>query len=303
MKIGIAAGATEGPDSTLDGLIELAQSLERAGFDQLWMASVFGLDALSALALVGRETERLRLGTAVVPTYPRHPLVMAQQALTAQVASGGRFELGIGLSHKVVIENMLGYSYDRPARHMREYLEVLAPLLRGESVRYRGEQYRVAAQLEVPGAAEVPLLVAALGPVMLELAGRLAAGTITWMVGPRTLAEYTGPTLRAAAEKAGRPEPRIVAGFPVAVTDDPDGARSRIAKALEIYGQLPSYRAMLDREGADGPADVAIVGPEKVVRDRVRALQDVGVSDFQAAIVGGEKGSRRRTLDLLQSLL
>ena len=303
MKIGIMAGATEGPEASLDGLIGLAQSLEQAGFDQLWMANIFGLDAIGSLALAGRETERIRLGTAVVPTYPRHPAAMAQQALTAQAACGGRFELGIGLSHRVVIEDMLGFSYDRPARHMKEYLEVLGPLLRGEWVQHEGEQFRVNAQLTVPDAAEVPLLVAALGPIMLQLAGRHSAGTITWMTGPKTLTEHTVPTLHVAAKEAGRPAPRIVGGFPVAVTDDPSAAREKIGQALEMYGQLPSYQAMLEREGVDGPADIALVDPEKVVRDRIRELGDAGVTDLDAAIVPVEGGTRQRTLDLLQTML
>lgn len=303
MKIGIMAGATEGPEATLDGVIALAQDLEKAGFHQLWMANIFGLDAISSLAMAGRETERIRLGTAVVPTFPRHPTAIAQQALTAQVAAGGRFELGIGLSHKMLMEDMLGFSFDRPARHMKEYLAVLAPLLRGEGVQHQGEQYRVAFHLDVPGAAEVPLLVAALGPVMLRLAGRHTAGTITWMTGPKTLSTHTVPRLRRAAEEAGRPEPRVVGGFPIAVTDDVAAAKEEVAQSLEMYGQLPSYRNMLDREGLEGPADIAILGDEASVRDQLAELGDAGVTDLCAAIVPVEESTRQRTLELLQSLL
>jgi 5,10-methylenetetrahydromethanopterin reductase len=303
MRIGLMVGATDGPGGAIDGLIAAVKRDEAAGFPNVWMANIFGLDAINALALVGRETSRIELGTAVVPTYPRHPFALAQQALTTQAASHGRFALGIGLSHKIVIENMLGMSYDKPARHMREYLKVIGPLLRGEGVQFQGEQYRVAAQLQVPGATRVPLLVAALGPTMLRLTGELADGTITWMTGPKTLATHVIPTLREAAKAAGRPEPRIVAGFPVVVTNKPDEAREKIAKALVIYGQLPSYRAMLDREGATGPADIALAADEGALRRELAKLCELGVTDFSAAITAVEDGAEERTRAFLASEL
>ena len=304
MRIGIQTGATPGPaGNALDVLVEQARDLEARGFATMSMANIFGLDAIGSMTVVGRETERIELATGVVPSFPRHPFAMAQQALTAGVASGGRFTLGIGLSHQVVIENMLGFSYAKPARHMREYLEVLAPLLRGESVQFRGEQYRVAGGLQVPDAPRVPLLVAALGPVMLKLAGRLADGTVTWMTGPKTLEGHIIPGIGSAAKAASRPEPRVVAGFPVAVVADVDGARERIGRGLAMYGTLPSYRAMLDREGAAGPADVAIVGDEASVRAQIRRLAESGLSDFQAVVMGVEDGAAERTLDLLGALV
>jgi F420-dependent oxidoreductase-like protein len=303
MRIGPMIGASQGPGDTLDGLVAAAKRYEAAGFPNVWMANIFGLDAINALGIVGRETTKIELGTAVVPTYPRHPVAMAQQALTTQAASRGRFLLGIGLSHKLVIENMLGFSYDKPARHMREYLKVLGPLLRGEGVQFQGEQYRVAAQLSVPGATRVPLLVAALGPTMLRLTGELADGTITWMTGPKTLAAHIIPTLREAAKAAGRPEPRVVAGFPIIVTKNAAEAREKIGKALVIYGQLPSYRAMLDREGAAGPADIALAGDEAYLRRELARLRDLGVTDFSAAVTAVEDGAEERTLAFLASEL
>ena len=303
MRIGLMVGATDGPDGTLDGLVAAAKRYEAAGFDNLWMANIFGLDAINALGIVGRETSRIALGTAVVPTYPRHPVAIAQQALTTQAAAKGRFSLGIGLSHKIVIENMLGFSYDKPARHMKEYLEVLAPLCRLDGVQYQGEQYKVAAQLQVPGATRVPILVAALGPVMLKLTGWLADGTITWMTGPKTLAAHIIPVLREAAKAAGKPEPRVVAGFPILLTNKPAEAREKIGKALVIYGQLPSYRAMLDREGAAGPADVALAGDEAYLRREIARLREIGVTDFDAAITPVEDGAYERTLSFLESEL
>ena len=303
MQIGIMMGAGPGPDGSLDGVVGVARELEARGFDSAWLANIFGLDAITTMAIVGRETQRIELGTAVVPTYPRHPLAIAQQAVTAGVAADGRFSLGIGLSHKLVIENMMGFSYDKPARHMREYLEVLAPLLRGEPVKFEGEQYRVNGGLQVPDAKPVQLLVAALGPVMLRIAGRLTSGTITWMTGPKTLAGHIVPTISAAAKDAGRPEPRVVAGLPIDLVSDVPAAREKIASQLQMYGMLPSYRAMLDREGAEGPADVAILGGEAELRAGLDRVRDAGVSDLLAAVTGVEEGSRQRTLDFLASEL
>lgn len=303
MRIGIMVGATDGLDGTLDGLVKRTQDLERRGFDSVWMANIFGLDAIGALAIAGRETERIELGTAVVPTFPRHPVAIAQQALTTQAACGGRFSLGIGLSHKIVIENMFGFSYDKPARNMREYLEVLTPLMRGEPAKFEGEHYRVNAGLQVPGAANTPVLIAALGDVMLKLAGTYTDGTILWMTGPATIESHIGPKLRAAAEEAGRDAPRIVAGLPIVLTNDPDAARKWIAENLAMYGTLPSYRAMLDKEGAATPADVAIVGDEAALDTALDRLRDVGVTDFDASLMPVEQGAETRTLDYLQSKL
>lgn len=296
------SGFMEGPDSSLDGLLQLAARVENAGFASLWRAHIFGLDAITALTIVGRETHRIELGTAVVPTYPRHPHALAQQALTTQAAAGGRFTLGIGLSHQILIENMLGLSYAQPARHMREYLSVLVPLLRGEKAEYAGELYRVSAALRVPDADDVPVLVAALGPVMLRLAGSLAQGTITWMSGEKSLESYVIPTIQAAASEAGRPAPRVVAGFPIVVTDHPSEVRDNVARTLQMYGLLPSYRAMLDREGAAGPADVAIIGDEDAVRSRLDRLRAIGISDLIAAIIPAEEGAMDRTLACLAAL-
>ena len=299
MRIGLMSGATPGPDGTLDGIVARAQNVEAAGFHALWMANIFGLDAITSLAIVGRETQRIELGTAVVPTYPRHPAAIAQQALTTQAACGGRFTLGIGLSHKPVIEDMFGLSYAKPASHMREYMSVLGPLARGEAASFQGEEYRVNAALDVPGTSRLPILIAALGDRMLQLAGSTADGTILWMTGPATIEDHIGPKLRAAAKEAGRPDPRIVAGFPIVVTDDEAAAREAISKGLVMYGALPSYRAMLDKEGAAGPADIAIVGNADTVSDEIKRLADIGVTDFDAAIFPVADDSDARTIEVL----
>lgn len=294
MRIGTMMGATG--TTTLDNLIDLARKVEAAGLDNLWMANIFGMDAISTLALIGREVPRIGLGTAVTPTYPRHPTAIAQQALTTAAATNNRFTLGIGLSHQIVIENMLGFSYEKPAKHMREYLEVLMPLARGETVNFNGEQYRVnGVTLEIPGADRLPVVLAALGPVMLKIAGELADGTNTWMVGPNTMANHIVPGL-------GRDDATVVGGVPVVLTTHIDQAREQIAKDLVIYGQLPSYRAMLDREGVAGPADIAIVGDENALRGEIKRFEDAGVTDFNAAIMDVEDGAWDRTLEFLSSL-
>ena len=269
-----------------DVVAQVAQ-LHDAGIEAAWSSQIFGYDALTLLAVIGREVPDIHLGTAVVPTYPRHPVVLAAQALTVQAATGGRLTLGIGLSHQMVIETVFGLSYERPARHMREYLEILVPLLEGEQSAYAGETLRSTTfgPLEVRAPAP-PVLVAALGTVMLGLAGRLASGTVTWMTGPSTVEGHIVPTIRAAAAAAGRPEPQIAVGLPVCVTSDLAAARERADATFGYYGNLPSYREMLDREGAAGPVDVVIAGTASEVTAQIRRLADIGATDFVAAPFG-----------------
>ncbi len=304
MRIGLMVGATDGAEGSINALVKQAQDAENLGFNTLWMANIFGLDAISTLGIIGYSTSRIGLGTAVTPTYPRHPTAIAQQALTTGAASDGRFSLGIGLSHQIVIESMLGLSYDKPAKHMREYLSVLGPLLRGETTTFAGEQYNVNnVTLTVPGQKPVPILVAALGPVMLKLAGEMADGTVTWMTGPNTLENYIIPSINQAANGAGKPDATVAAGFPIVLTNDPDSARERIAKELQIYGMLPSYRSMLDKEGIEGPADLAIAGDEAELRRKIQQLKDVGVTDLCASIVAPDTETYDRTRDFLSSEL
>ena len=306
MRIGIGIGEIGGAPADLDHLIAQAQRAERDGFASGWFANIFGFDAVMAAALCGRATSRIELGTAVVPTYPRHPTALAQQALSAQAACNGRFALGIGLSHQVVIETMLGLSFATPFSHMRDYLAVLAPLIRTGSVSHQGPEFRVSANLSVPGAAPCPILLAALAPKMLALAGREGDGTITWMTGPKTLREHTIPRIGEAAARAGRPAPRVVVGLPIALTTDRGAAREAAARIFQIYGALPSYRAMLDREGVEGPADVAIVGDESALAAQVEELRTIGVTDYLAIPfpVGRDAlASVERTRELLVRLL
>jgi F420-dependent oxidoreductase-like protein len=304
MKIGIGIGAGVGEEGNLRALLAQFTKAEEAGFDAAWVANIFSHDAIILLALAGGVTKRMELGTFVVPTYPRHPAALAQQALTAAEATGGRFTLGIGLSHKVVIESMFGLDYSKPIRHTREYLSVLNPLLAGDAVRFSGEEYRVAAQLQFPGVVKPPLLVAALGPQMLKLAGKMADGTATWMGGPKYLAGTAIPLIKASAAEAGRPAPRIVSGFPIAVTSNVASARASASSVFAVYGQLPSYRAALDVEGAADASNVAIVGNEAEVEQQLRHLAAIGVTDLNASIfpVQDDVAATSRTYELLAAL-
>jgi F420-dependent oxidoreductase-like protein len=298
MRIGLMLDV----DKPLDDVVAQVQAAREAGVGSVWCSQIFGLDALTLLAIVGREVPGIGLGTAVVPVQPRHPIVLAGQALTTQAAVGERLTLGIGLSHQVVIEGVFGLTFDQPALRMREYLSVLVPLLAGEQVAFQGKTLRASTigPLGVVAPAP-PVLVAALGPAMLRVAGHLAAGTVTWMTGPATVESHIVPTITAAASAAGRSAPKVVVGLPVCVTDDAAAARELVAKVFAIYGQLPSYRAMLDREGAAGPADVAIVGDESQVRGALERLAAGGATDFVGAIAATGK-ERERTLELLGEL-
>ncbi len=299
MRIGVMFGV----EQPFDDVVAEVASYRDAGIQTAWSSQIFAYDALTTLAVVGREVPGIDLGTAVVPTYPRHPVMLAAQALTVQAATGGRLTLGIGLSHQLVIENVFGQSFERPARHMREYLSILVPLLDGEQVTYKGETLSASTfgplQIDAPAPR---VLVAALGTTMLTIAGRLASGTVTWMTGPGTVESHVVPTIRAAAAAAGRPEPQIGVGLPVCVTTDASAARSKASEVFAVYGHLPSYRAMLDREGADGPADIAIVGSADEVTAHVRHLVDIGTTDFIGAPFGSPD-EIRASVDTLAELV
>jgi F420-dependent oxidoreductase-like protein len=289
MDIGIAVGDLRGPTTAAD-LVEQVRCAAGAGHATAWVSQAVGWDALTALA-VAAQVPGIALGTAVVPVPQRHPLVLAGQALGVQAASGGRLTLGIGAGVGVMLTTMFGLPADRPAARMREYLQVLRPLLRGEPVEHRGAGLTAVGAVDVPGAAAPPVLLAALGPAMLRVAGELADGTVTWMTGPRTVHEHVVPRLTTAA--AGRPAPRVVVGLPVCVTADERGARERIGAYFAMAAQVPEYRATLDREGVAGPADVAVVGDEDAVLRQVGRLRDAGTTEFLAAPFGTPQEQQR----------
>ena len=289
----------------LEAVITAVRDAADAGVRRAWLPQVFSGEALTIIAVAGREVPGIEFGTAVIPTYPRHPLVLADQALTTAAAlGGGRLHLGIGLSHQLVIEGMLGMAFEKPALHMREYLSALRPALEGQPVAVKGETLRantLMGPLKADDAGPVPILVAALGPALLRVAGELADGTLTWMAAPQVIGDRIAPSITAAAEAAGRARPRVGVGLPVAVTNDVDAALERAATSYAIYGTLPSYRRLLDEAGVDGPAGVVIAGDGDEVVGRIRALADVGATEFLASPIGS-RAVRQETLRVLGAL-
>ena len=303
MRIGLP-----GLGASVDSIIQQAEQAEADGFTSLWYASAVMGDPLVAMALAGRTTSTIELGTAILQTYACHPTLMATRAaaVVSAVGAPGRFTLGVGPSHQPVIEGMLGLSYDTPGRHTDEYVQILAPLLRGEQVSFVGEEFRVnAGPPALVEGAEIPLLVAALGPRLLRVAGQHTAGTILWMANATAIEQHVAPRIRKAAADAGRPEPRIVAGLPVAVHDDVAGARSVAAERFGLYGTLPNYQRIFARGGVAGPAEAAIVGDEASVIAQIEALFEAGATDVWAAPfpVGDDRSaSRARTRAVLMEL-
>ncbi len=302
MRIGLFIG-TMGAADTVQGQVRQAAEAEADGFEGLWSAQVAGVDALTMLALAGDKTQSIELGTAVVPTYPRHPTALAQQALTTQAATGGRLLLGIGVSHRPVVEGRWGLSFKAPAQHMEEYLTILNSLMRTGGVDFQGRRFSVSGEIQRMAETPPTVCVAALAPRMLRIAGEKADGTITWMAGPKTLEEHVVPRIAAAAEDAGRAAPRVCVGLPICVTDDRQAGFEAATGFFGRYGDLPSYRRMLDIEGVESPAEVAIVGNEAEVEAQLRALSEAGATDFLASVFPAGEGSVSRTRELLKSLV
>jgi F420-dependent oxidoreductase-like protein len=302
MHIGVMI-STHQADS-LGDVVEQIRQVAAAGLHTAWLSQVYGLDALTVIAVAGVQVPGIEMGTAVVPTYPRHPIALAGQALTAQAATGGRLVLGVGPSHQVAMEGMMGIPYERPARHTREYVTVLRALAEEGTVDFDGETLQAHTNMgprRIADAPPLPILISALAPAMLKVAGEVADGTITWMAGPATLGKRIVPAITEAADAAGRPSPRIVAGLPVAVTSDPAAVREKAARQLAVYGMLPAYRRLLDEEGLDGPADIAILGDADTVATEIAALADLGVTDLIVA-PAGSADERAATLEFLGGL-
>ena len=284
MRIGINGSSLIATGAPLSAMADHLVEAEQAGFSSYWLAQLAVPDALTAIAAFGPRTTTIEIGTAVIPTWPRHPLMLAGQALTVQEAIGNRLALGIGLAHKVSVESTLKIPFERPAKHMDEYLSVLLPALRERSVSFTGDIWsgEVEAIGGVPGGQPPAVLLAAMGPRMLRLAGERTDGSILWLGGPKAISSVIKPALEDAAETAGRGAPRIVASVPICVTNKPDDVRQLIGALLAGYNDLPSYRGVMDAEGAAGPADVSVVGSEEEVRAGLAAFADAGATDFAA---------------------
>ncbi|MBV9487309.1 MAG: TIGR03564 family F420-dependent LLM class oxidoreductase [Frankiaceae bacterium] len=303
MRIGMT-GAGSGPEA----VVRQAQRAEADGFTSLWFASAILGDPLVGMALAGQSTERIELGTSVLVTYACHPVLQAKRvaAVAAAIGTPGRLTLGIGPSHDVVVEGALGLSYSTVGQHVEEYVEIVTTLLRGEPVAFSGKEFRANADPpSLVGDEPIPVLLGALAPRSLRVAGRHAAGTILWMGNAVAIRDHIAPRLTASASDAGRPAPRIVAGLPIAVHDDVAEARETAAKQFAIYDTLPNYQRLMARGGVSSAADVAVVGNEESVAEQIRVLFDAGMTDLWAApfAVGEDAtGSRARTRALLSEL-
>jgi len=313
MRIGVMLGPERGRyRHKVAQLVADAEAAERDGFTSLWVPQIPGdFDAFTAITLMGHATERIELGTAVLPIQTRHPIAMAQEVLSNQAVCEGRFTLGIGVSHHWVIQDMLGLPYERPAREMRHYLEVLNAALRGPgSVDVENDGYRVHSPMDVTDWGPNPVLLAALAPVMLRLAGEQASGTILWLADERAVGEHVVPRIMKAAANAGRPAPRVVAGVPVALCskDDVDSARAWANRLLGHAEFCPNYQRLLECGDAEDVGDILAAGDESVVVDRLRAFRDAGTTDLavRPLALGPDRAarmeSRQRTLAFLASL-
>ena len=280
-----------------------AATARDAGLASYWLADhpSGGFDAITALALAGQSVPDLELGTAIVPSFPRHPMALAAQALTVNEALNGRFTLGIGLSHASMMQE-LGIEFAKPIRHLREYLSILGPLLTEGRVEFSGELLSSTARVFKKPAEPVRLLVAALGPQALKVTGRLADGTTLAWVGEKTIREHIVPTISDAAAAAGRPAPRVLATLPLCVTQQPAKVREVIDANLGSYGQLPSYRAMFEREGVSSPSGVAVVGSRSEVEDHIGRIAAAGATDFAPTIFGLTPQERQESMELLTEL-
>ena len=249
MRIGLMIGSDKerARAERLAGLVADVQAADRAGFTSMWIPQIPGyLDAMTAIAVIGQVTDRIEIGTAVVPIQTRHPIPMAQQALTTQVACGGRFALGLGPSHHWIVQDQLGLPYERPAHLVRNYLEVLNKAFAGPGpVDIENDEFQVHSPMDVADAIPMPILISALAPVMLRIAGEHASGTILWMADERAISDHVVPRITKAAREAGRPAPRIVAGVPVTLCADGevDTAREYASEVLGHADFSPNYAA------------------------------------------------------------
>lgn len=296
VRWGLAGGVAL---ASIEEVREVSQWANASGFDSLWISHAMAVDPIVALAATANETPNLsEVGTSVVPLYGRHPVGLAQEAMTAQSALGGRFTLGVGPSHRKSVEGSLGLGWDRPFAYTRDFLDGLLPLLDGDGAQVEGQQVTTRAQVLID-APPTPVLLAALGPRMLELAGRRTAGTTLGQCGPKTIANHIVPALHAAAEAADRPEPRVMALVRICVTNDVAGAYALAQSIGAIYSELPSYAAVLAKEGISDAADLHLIGSWDHVLDGLAAYADAGATDLRIEVVAHDEDSRQATRSAL----
>ncbi|MGW0893907.1 TIGR03564 family F420-dependent LLM class oxidoreductase [Saccharopolyspora sp. NPDC002578] len=307
MELGVSLSTfAAGADNVIDEAVRLAAEAAGAGADAVWFGQMFDYDAIAVSATVGREVPGVRVGPSIVPLYPRHPLLLASAAKTAQAATGGRFRLGVGLGAKALLEPAYGVPYPPPIKHLREHLSALRPLLDGRDDPFEGETLvaRPSLPTAVPGAeTRIPVIVAAMGPQALRVTGELADGTLPFLAGPKAIAEHIAPQINEAARRADRPAPQIVAAIPAVVTDDVAAARARAQRQMSFYDSVPSYRRAIEQSGANEAADLLLAGDEDTVAAGIRAYAEAGATAItltQTDLTGDE--DRRRTWRLLGAL-
>lgn len=302
MRIGLTGGG-----SSVDKIVAQAQLAESEGFTSLWYASAVGGDPLVAMAIAGRATSTIELGTAVLQTYPCHPLLQANRvAAAANAMARPGLVLGLGPSHEPIVRGVLGLSYDHPGRNTEEYLRIIGGLMAGEDVEFDGDDWvthstgRMVA-LEHP----VSVLLSALSPRMLRIAGQLADGVVLWMASAMAIESRIAPALREAASQSGRPAPRIVAGLPVAVHNDAAEARAAVAATSDAYAGMANYQRIIEAGGGRTAADVAIVGDEDAVYRQLGGVIAAGATDIwaQPVVVGDDRGERKESLRRTRRLL
>jgi len=305
MDIGLFIGSI-GSAGTLKGQISQIIEAEKDGFDSFWAAHIMDLDVMTMMSMAAKETKRIKMGTAVTPTFLRHPIAMAQQAITVQASAQGRFTLGMGVSHKPVVENRFGLEFKKPAKHMKEYLTIVNSLSTYGEVKHQGEIHTAFSEFTSMEKPILPIVIAALGDLMLKNAGELADGTVTWMTGPETIRNHIVPKITKAAHDSNRTSPRVIVCLPVCVTEEKNIAFKEASKYFGRYAELPSYRAMITRENAESAAELAVIGNEQEIEEKLRNYSDAGATEIAVQIFPdklGNKESILRTRDALKKLI
>lgn len=281
MPTGVVLALNPSAPNVVDAAISQARAAYAAGVRQVWVAQQFDADAITLSALVGSAVPGLGVGTSVVPLNPRHPLVVASAAQTAQAGTHGNFTLGIGLGSHAPEHRAFGTVWPNPVGRLREHLQVLRAILDDGAVDFHGSEFTASPEwpVHVPGGAPVPVYVAAMGPKALQVTGELADGTLPYLAGPRTVGEFIVPTITAAAAAVGRPQPKVVAMVPTLVDTDADAARAAAAQRLEFYATIPSYQKVIAREQVSSVADLAAVGTAEQVRAQLQRYLDSGATD------------------------
>ncbi|MGX1809096.1 LLM class F420-dependent oxidoreductase [Nocardia sp. NPDC055321] len=290
MRIGVMIGPEKGDTARkLERMLRDIEWAESAGLDTAWIPQIpTDFDALTAIAAMAARSSSIELGTAVVPLQAQHPIALARQALSVQAMTGGRLTLGVGPSHHWIVGDMLGLPYDKPAAYTRDYLEVLNAAVTGPGpVRVRNDSFDVNNPTDLTPVAPMPVLVAALGPVMLRVAGERADGTILWMADERAIAGHIVPKITKAAADAGRPAPRVVAGLPVCLCAraDIDEAKERANRILGEAEISPNYQRLLERGEARDIGDLCIAGDEETIAAGLRRYAEAGATDLSVRLL------------------